>query len=83
MGTGRNWVNRCAVRSPEELVPEWRRAPLTSATDVVTRRAIGCVDNEHLGSPEEIAEMVVWLCSDRASYVTGAAYNIDGGWMAT
>ncbi|MGH7048186.1 MAG: glucose 1-dehydrogenase [Stellaceae bacterium] len=35
-----------------------------------------------MGSPEEIAEMVVWLCSDRASYVTGAAYNVDGGWMA-
>ena len=35
-----------------------------------------------MGEPEEIAEMVVWLCSDRASYVTGAAYNVDGGWMA-
>jgi NAD(P)-dependent dehydrogenase (short-subunit alcohol dehydrogenase family) len=35
-----------------------------------------------MGDPEEIAEMVVWLCSERASYVTGAAYNVDGGWMA-
>jgi NAD(P)-dependent dehydrogenase (short-subunit alcohol dehydrogenase family) len=35
-----------------------------------------------LGQPEEIAEMVVWLLSDRASYVTGVAYNVDGGWMA-
>ena len=34
------------------------------------------------GMPEEIAEMVVWLCSERASYVTGACYNVDGGWMA-
>jgi NAD(P)-dependent dehydrogenase (short-subunit alcohol dehydrogenase family) len=38
---------------------------------------------KRMGSPEEIAEMVVWLCSERASYVTGAAYNVDGGWMAT
>jgi NAD(P)-dependent dehydrogenase (short-subunit alcohol dehydrogenase family) len=37
---------------------------------------------KRMGNPEEIAEMVVWLCSDRASYVTGAAYNVDGGWMA-
>jgi NAD(P)-dependent dehydrogenase (short-subunit alcohol dehydrogenase family) len=35
-----------------------------------------------MGQPEEIAEMVAWLCSDRASYVTGACYNVDGGWMA-
>ncbi len=35
-----------------------------------------------MGNPEEIAEMVVWLCSDRASYVSGAAYNVDGGWMS-
>ena len=35
-----------------------------------------------MGEPEEIAEMVVWLCSESASYVTGAAYNVDGGWMA-
>ena len=36
-----------------------------------------------VGNPEEIAEMVVWLCSDRASFVTGAAYAVDGGWTAT
>src|SRR5437868_1533970 len=35
-----------------------------------------------MGQPGEIAEMVVWLCSERASYVTGAAYNVDGGWMS-
>jgi NAD(P)-dependent dehydrogenase (short-subunit alcohol dehydrogenase family) len=35
------------------------------------------------GEPGEIAEMVVWLCSDRASYVTGAAYEVDGGMTAS
>jgi NAD(P)-dependent dehydrogenase (short-subunit alcohol dehydrogenase family) len=35
-----------------------------------------------MGKPEEIAEMVVWLSSDRASYVSGACYNVDGGYMA-
>ena len=38
---------------------------------------------KRMGNPEEIAEMVVWLSSERASYVSGAAYNVDGGWMAT
>ena len=35
-----------------------------------------------MGQPGEIAEMVVWLLSERASYVTGGAYNVDGGWMS-
>ncbi|MFT4949548.1 MAG: NAD(P)-dependent dehydrogenase (short-subunit alcohol dehydrogenase family) [Natronomonas sp.] len=34
------------------------------------------------GRPEEIANAVVWLCSDEASFVTGNAYPVDGGYMA-
>ena len=34
------------------------------------------------GTPEEIAEAAVWLCSDAASYITGHAMVIDGGFMA-
>ena len=31
------------------------------------------------GKPQEIAEAVVWLCSDAASFVTGHAMAVDGG----
>ena len=34
------------------------------------------------GRPEEIAESVVWLCSDAASFVTGHAMSVDGGFVA-
>ncbi len=35
-----------------------------------------------LASPEEVAEAVVWLCSDAASYVTGHMMSVDGGLTA-
>jgi NAD(P)-dependent dehydrogenase (short-subunit alcohol dehydrogenase family) len=58
----------------------------TKMTEETMRRRgdtiIAQIPTGRMGEPEEIAEMVVWLCSDRASYVTGAAYNVDGGWMA-
>ena len=35
-----------------------------------------------LGKPEEIADAVVYLCSDEASFITGAAIPVDGGFVA-
>ena len=35
-----------------------------------------------MGSPAEVAEAVVWLCSPAASYVTGHALSVDGGHVA-
>ncbi len=35
-----------------------------------------------LGRAEEVAELIAWLASDRASFVTGSYYPVDGGYLA-
>jgi NAD(P)-dependent dehydrogenase (short-subunit alcohol dehydrogenase family) len=35
-----------------------------------------------LGRVEEVAEAVLWLCSDKASFVTGHSMMVDGGFTA-
>jgi NAD(P)-dependent dehydrogenase (short-subunit alcohol dehydrogenase family) len=37
------------------------------------------VPMRRVGAPEDVAEAVVWLCSDRAPCTTGAMLAIDGG----
>lgn len=37
---------------------------------------------KRIGQPEEVGEAVAWLCSDKASYVTGLPMPVDGGYMA-
>jgi NAD(P)-dependent dehydrogenase (short-subunit alcohol dehydrogenase family) len=34
-----------------------------------------------MGTPEEVAELALFLCSDAASFITGSNYAIDGGFM--
>lgn len=35
-----------------------------------------------IGTPQEIADLIVWLCSSRAGFITGTAIPIDGGYVA-
>ncbi|MFT5137647.1 MAG: 2,5-dichloro-2,5-cyclohexadiene-1,4-diol dehydrogenase 1, partial [Arenicella sp.] len=37
---------------------------------------------KRLAKPEELAEAVIWLCSERASYITGQSLNVDGGMLS-
>jgi NAD(P)-dependent dehydrogenase (short-subunit alcohol dehydrogenase family) len=35
-----------------------------------------------LGTPEEVADLVLFLSSGRASFITGSYYPVDGGYLA-
>jgi len=44
--------------------------------------AVNCHPIGRLGKPPEIAEAVVWMCSDRSSFMTGQCLILDGGFLA-
>jgi 2,5-dichloro-2,5-cyclohexadiene-1,4-diol dehydrogenase 1 len=45
-------------------------------------RMLRGISMKRLGTPEELAEAVTWLCSERASYITGHSLNVDGGMLS-
>jgi NAD(P)-dependent dehydrogenase (short-subunit alcohol dehydrogenase family) len=63
--------------------PGYIKTPMTDETmktrydDLMTK-----VPMNRLGTAEEIAEAVVWMCSEKASFMTGASHIIDGGYYA-
>jgi 3-oxoacyl-[acyl-carrier protein] reductase len=68
-------VNPAYVLTP--LVEEAMAAGSFAVADVERRTPAG-----RLGLPEEVAEVVTFLASPAASYVTGVALPVDGGWLA-
>jgi len=49
------------------------------STEEVRRRHLDAIPIGRIGRPEELADVVAFLCSDRASYVTGTIVRVDGG----
>lgn len=55
---------------------------LTNLNDAAMKALVGLHPMGRLGTSEEVAELALWLNSDKASFVTGSYYNVDGGYLA-
>lgn len=65
--------------------PGYIKTPLVmNALDEATLNTLtGMHPIGRLGESEEIAELILWLGSDKSSFVTGSYYSIDGGYLAS
>jgi NAD(P)-dependent dehydrogenase (short-subunit alcohol dehydrogenase family) len=64
------------------LAPGWVRTPMTKGWDedeALNAQLKNAAPMHRGAEPEEIAGMVLFLCSDAASYITGQTYAVDGG----
>jgi NAD(P)-dependent dehydrogenase (short-subunit alcohol dehydrogenase family) len=65
------------------ICPGFVQTPMTQPVFNETGdKGLEGVPLQRLGTPEEIAEAVVWLLSDRASFITGLAMAADGGYTS-
>ena len=67
------------------VCPAMIRTPMSEQTllkdPALEQRAIGLHPIGRIGRPEEVSALVLWLCSDEASFVTGTAIPVDGGFL--
>lgn len=68
------------------VCPVFTRTPLFEAmfdiNPTYEERIKKNIPMRRYGEPEEIAQAILWLCSDQANFITGHALPIDGGMMA-
>ena len=83
-GVTSNCVNPGYVRTAlvEKQIADQAATHGISEDEVVERIMLAPAALKRLLEPEEVAEMVAYLCTPQASFVTGASFVMDGGWSA-
>ena len=74
LGITVNVVAPGAIDTPMLAAPQ---IPPSPVDDVAVR-----IPQRRVGKAEEVSSMVVFLASEESSYVTGATFYVDGGWLA-
>ncbi len=72
------------------MTPDWQKTAriLTEGKDITWEEYLDQIAKQNapigrFASPEEVANLFVFLCSPKASYCVGSTYYIDGGWLKT
>jgi 3-hydroxybutyrate dehydrogenase len=83
-GVTSNCINPAYVKTPlvEKQIADQARIHGISEDEVIEKIMLTEPAIKRLIEPEEVAELVVFLCSKEASFINGASIVMDGGWTA-